>query len=52
MPDDAELTALVGELSIRSPEFARIWAGHPVHETPCDPGLRSALLGFSRIQFA
>lgn len=31
-PDDELLAALVGELSIKSPEFARIWATHPVAE--------------------
>lgn len=30
-PDDPELGRLVGELSIRSPEFARFWARHRVH---------------------
>ncbi len=29
-PDDARLTALVGELSVKSPSFARLWAGHMV----------------------
>jgi transcriptional regulator with XRE-family HTH domain len=29
-PDDAELTALVGELTVKSPEFAKLWAKHPV----------------------
>jgi len=31
-PDDELLAALVGELSIKSPVFARIWATHPVAE--------------------
>jgi transcriptional regulator with XRE-family HTH domain len=31
-PDDALLTELIGELSIKSAEFARIWATHPVAE--------------------
>jgi hypothetical protein len=31
-PDDPDLAELIGELSIKSPEFARIWAGHPVAE--------------------
>lgn len=31
-PDDAHLTALVGELSIASPEFAALWAAHPVRD--------------------
>lgn len=29
-PGDAELSALVGELSVKSPEFARWWADHDV----------------------
>ncbi|GAA4739210.1 helix-turn-helix transcriptional regulator [Modestobacter marinus] len=29
-PDDDELTQLVGELTVQSPEFARLWARHPV----------------------
>lgn len=29
-PDDAELAALVGELSVKSPGFARWWAAHEV----------------------
>ncbi|MDH6118479.1 helix-turn-helix transcriptional regulator [Kitasatospora sp. GAS204B] len=31
-PDDPLLAELIGELSIKSPEFARIWATHPVAE--------------------
>ena len=31
-PDDPRLAELVGELSIKSPEFAQIWAAHPVAE--------------------
>ncbi|MFF1572456.1 helix-turn-helix transcriptional regulator [Leifsonia sp. NPDC058292] len=29
-PDDPELVALVGELSLKSPEFGKLWAQHPV----------------------
>ncbi|MCZ2824304.1 MULTISPECIES: helix-turn-helix domain-containing protein [unclassified Modestobacter] len=29
-PDDDELTRLVGELTVQSAEFARLWARHPV----------------------
>jgi hypothetical protein len=29
-PDDPLLAALIGELSMKSPEFAGLWAGHPV----------------------
>ncbi|MFD5774982.1 helix-turn-helix domain-containing protein [Streptomyces sp. PDY-4] len=32
-PDDTRLAALVGELAIRSPEFATLWAEHTVE--PC-----------------
>ncbi|GAA2777554.1 helix-turn-helix transcriptional regulator [Crossiella cryophila] len=31
-PDDEMLAALIGELSIKSTDFARIWAEHPVAE--------------------
>ncbi|WP_326819663.1 helix-turn-helix domain-containing protein [Streptosporangium sp. NBC_01756] len=30
-PDDPELAALVGELSLRSADFRRLWADHAVH---------------------
>ncbi|GAB3855026.1 helix-turn-helix transcriptional regulator [Micromonospora andamanensis] len=30
MPDDPRLTELVGELSLKSPEFRRLWARHDV----------------------
>ncbi len=29
-PDDPLLAALVGELSVKSPEFAAMWSAHPV----------------------
>jgi transcriptional regulator with XRE-family HTH domain len=31
-PDDPELARLIGELSLSSPEFRRLWAGHTVRE--------------------
>ncbi|MDT0434362.1 MULTISPECIES: helix-turn-helix domain-containing protein [Streptomyces] len=31
-PDDPRLSALVGELSVKSPEFRRLWATHDVRE--------------------
>jgi hypothetical protein len=31
-PNDARLAALVGELTMKSPVFARLWASHRVHE--------------------
>ncbi|MFE6131116.1 helix-turn-helix transcriptional regulator [Streptomyces sp. NPDC056437] len=34
-PDDPVLTELVGELTVKSTEFASLWAAHPVH--PCVP---------------
>jgi transcriptional regulator with XRE-family HTH domain len=37
-PDDPQLAELIGELSIKSAEFARIWAAHPVSE--CVHGVR------------
>jgi transcriptional regulator with XRE-family HTH domain len=40
-PDDATLASLIGELSMHSPEFARLWAAHDVHE--CTLGDRMLL---------
>ncbi|MFT8987105.1 MAG: helix-turn-helix transcriptional regulator [Bifidobacterium psychraerophilum] len=40
-PDDATLASLIGELSMHSPEFARLWAAHDVHE--CTLGDRTLL---------
>jgi transcriptional regulator with XRE-family HTH domain len=37
-PDDLELTALVGELTLKSPEFAKLWAKHPVQN--CMSGMK------------
>ncbi|HEY0534281.1 MAG TPA: helix-turn-helix transcriptional regulator [Actinoplanes sp.] len=37
-PDDPKLAEVIGELSIRSPEFARLWATHLVAE--CTHGVR------------
>jgi hypothetical protein len=31
-PDDPRLSALVGELSVKSPDFRRLWATHDVKE--------------------
>ncbi|WP_104173866.1 helix-turn-helix transcriptional regulator [Arthrobacter sp. Y81] len=50
--DDAELAALVGELTLKSPEFATMWAEHPVencmsgHKTLNHPQLGCMELGF------
>ena len=39
LPDDPSLASLIGELSIKSTEFASIWATHPVAE--CTFSVRS-----------
>lgn len=50
--DDAELAALVGELTLKSPEFAVMWAEHPVEncmsgqKTLDHPDLGPLELGF------
>jgi hypothetical protein len=50
--DDTDLAALVGELTLKSPEFATMWAEHPVencmsgHKTLNHPQLGSLELGF------
>jgi transcriptional regulator with XRE-family HTH domain len=38
-PEDTQLTALVGELTVKSPEFGTLWAKHPVEN--CVSGLKS-----------
>lgn len=37
-PDDPALTALIGDLAVRSDEFAALWAEHPV--TSCSQGTK------------
>lgn len=50
--DDTDLAALVGEMTLKSPEFATMWAEHPVencmsgHKTLNHPQLGSLELGF------
>lgn len=50
--DDTDLAALVGELTLKSPEFASMWAEHPVescmsgHKTLNHPQLGILELGF------
>ena len=50
--DDTDLAALVGELTLKSPEFASMWAEHPVencmsgHKTLKHPQLGTLELGF------
>ena len=36
--DDRELTELIGELSLKSPDFASLWAKHPVQR--CTSGVK------------
>ena len=51
-PDDAALAELVGELSVKSPEFAALWARHPVAN--CVSGtkhLRHPELGDLEVEF-
>ncbi|WP_407316488.1 helix-turn-helix transcriptional regulator [Isoptericola halotolerans] len=36
--DDPELTALIGELTVKSPEFCSLWGRHPVHR--CVSGVK------------
>jgi len=38
LPDDPQLTALVGELTMKSPAFADLWARHPV--VRCTSGVK------------
>ena len=45
-PDDPELMALIGELAVRSPRFARLWARADVREKTTDVlQVRHALVG-------
>ncbi|WP_306206339.1 MmyB family transcriptional regulator [Actinoplanes sp. RD1] len=51
-PDDAALTALIGELIVKSPEFAACWAKHPVQV--CGSGtkhLHHPVVGDLELQF-
>ncbi|MCA5923092.1 helix-turn-helix transcriptional regulator [Curtobacterium oceanosedimentum] len=38
-PEDPELTALVGELTVKSAEFGKLWAKHPVEN--CVSGIKA-----------
>lgn len=52
-PDDRELAELIGELSVKSPEFAAIWSRHPVRN--CVSGtkqLRHPEVGELQLEFA
>jgi transcriptional regulator with XRE-family HTH domain len=45
-PDDPRLTSLVGELSVNSKEFAKLWAGHVVRQCKSSVrGFRHPLVG-------
>jgi len=45
-PGDPRLASLIGELSVSSQEFARLWAGHVVRQCrPSVRGLRHPLVG-------
>lgn len=39
LPDDPALAAIIGELTIKSPDFVRIWSAHPVAE--CSHSVRA-----------
>lgn len=50
--DDRELTALIGELTVKSPEFASLWSRHPIHR--CTSGtkyLRHPEVGEFELEF-
>jgi hypothetical protein len=36
-PDDPKLAALIGELSVKSAEFSRLWSSHDVREKTFGP---------------
>ncbi|TDC24023.1 XRE family transcriptional regulator [Streptomyces sp. 8K308] len=49
-PEDASLAALVGELSVRSPEFVALWSDHRVRPCAADSHvLRHPLVGELRV---
>ncbi|AVH56836.1 MULTISPECIES: helix-turn-helix domain-containing protein [Streptomyces] len=51
-PDDPRLSALVGELSVKSGDFRRLWATHDVKEkTHGEKRLRHPLVGDLALQF-
>ncbi|WP_126638888.1 helix-turn-helix transcriptional regulator [Embleya hyalina] len=51
-PDDPQLSALVGELSVKSEEFRRMWAGHDVRENNFGVrSLRHPLVGDLTLSF-
>ena len=56
-PDDRYLAELIGELSMKSPEFARLWSGHSVLNCSFGtklfqhPEIGRLELGFEVVQF-
>lgn len=52
-PDDPQLSALVGELSVKSPEFRRLWAAHDVKAKGDDgtKNMRHPLVGDLTLSF-
>ncbi len=51
-PDDPQLSALVGELSVKSPEFRQLWARHDVKEKSHGvKALRHPLVGDLTLNF-
>ncbi|MEY9872091.1 transcriptional regulator with XRE-family HTH domain [Streptacidiphilus sp. MAP12-33] len=51
-PDDPRLAALIGELSVKSPEFRQWWAAHDVRGTgPCAKELHHPVVGRLSLAF-
>ncbi|MBF9066808.1 helix-turn-helix domain-containing protein [Streptacidiphilus fuscans] len=51
-PDDPKLAALIGELSVKSPEFRQWWAAHDVRSTgPCQKELHHPVVGRLSLAF-
>jgi transcriptional regulator with XRE-family HTH domain len=51
-PDDPRLAALIGELSVKSPEFRRWWAAHDVRGSgPCAKELHHPVVGRLSLAF-
>jgi MmyB-like transcription regulator ligand binding domain len=45
-PDDPRIATLIGDLSVNSPEFAKLWTGHAVRQCRSSVrGLRHPLIG-------
>jgi hypothetical protein len=51
-PDDPKLAALIGELSVKSPQFRRWWAAHDVLDKgPCTKELHHPVVGRIRLAY-